>query len=137
MDTQPGHDNSPDFLQGYVNALRTGQAIGRQGAAPAPATPLPGLDPAARAQAARRAQILAAVATGLGQFPYSQRRAILGHLTPALATQGLDPKAVAAFDPTDANLEAHTRTATSLAAALGAPPEQASPADTSTEIPPS
>ena len=56
------------------------------------------------AAAARQAEILAAVGQSLAARPYEERQAILAHMTPHLAGQGVAPGAVAEFDPTDANL---------------------------------
>jgi len=65
------------------------------------------------------AEILAAMGQGLRAVPYPARRPVLDHLTPALAARGIDPAAVAAFDPTDANLDAHVAQARVLTAMLG------------------
>ena len=62
------------------------------------------LAPEQRAAAARRAEVLGAIGQGLAGRPYGERRALLKHLTPQLARQGLPPDAVSGFDPTDANL---------------------------------
>ena len=98
-------------LAAYVNAFRAGRAE----AAPAPAAqPDPDaprrqiatLSPPQRAAAARQAEILGALGQGLAGRPYAERRALLAHMSPALAARGVDPAAIAGFDPTDANLAA-------------------------------
>ena len=62
------------------------------------------LTPPQKAAAARQAEILSVVGQGLLAYPYGERRAILDHLTPALAARGVAPAMLGAFDPTDANL---------------------------------
>ncbi len=65
---------------------------------------LSALTPPQKAAAARQAEILSVVGQGLAAYPYGERRAILDHLTPALAARGVAPAMLGAFDPTDANL---------------------------------
>jgi hypothetical protein len=64
------------------------------------------LGPERRAFAARQMEMLGAISQGLAGRPYAERRAILAHLAPQLAAQGVPPAILAAFDPTDANLAA-------------------------------
>ena len=111
---------TPDLASGYANAFRAGRGLARQaaqdnafraGQAPSAAPPtlaeqVADLSPQARSLAAQRAEILGAVGQGLAGRPYVERRALLAHLAPRLATQGLPAAAVADFDPTDDNLAA-------------------------------
>ena len=62
------------------------------------------LGPVQRAVAARRMEMLGAISQGLAGRAYPERRAILSHMAPQLAAQGVPPAILAAFDPTDANL---------------------------------
>ncbi len=89
-----------------------------------------GLNPAQRLAAARQAEQLAAVGVGLKSVPYGERRAVLGHLGPALARGGVDPAAMAGFDPTDDNLDDQVAAALGLKAMLvaGAAAPAATPA---------
>lgn len=72
------------------------------------------LDKAGRGQATQQAEILGSVGAGLAAMPYPQRRTVLDHMMPVLAARGLPPAAVAAFDPTDANLAAAVAQASAL-----------------------
>jgi hypothetical protein len=125
-------DNAPDnaFASApatplaAANALRAGRAE-----APAPAAPpdpealrrqIAALTPPQRAAAGRQAEILGALGQGLAGRPYAERRALLAHLTPALAARGVDPAAITGFDPTDANLAAAVTQAAGLKAMLEA-----------------
>jgi hypothetical protein len=129
---------SPDYVGDYANAFQ----VGRQMAQPAPAIPasvnalapaspgpktpgpdalagpLGALDGAGRARAAREAELLVNLGTGLRAYPYGQRASILSHLTPALAARGVAPEAIARFDPTDEALEGVIGAARSLGARL-------------------
>jgi hypothetical protein len=51
-------------------------------------------------------ELLGAISQGLAGRAYPERRAILMHMAPQLAAQGMPPAILAAFDPTDANLAA-------------------------------
>ena len=62
------------------------------------------LGPEQRAFAARQMEMLGAISQGLAGRAYPERRAILRHMAPQLAAQGVPPAILAAFDPTDANL---------------------------------
>lgn len=55
--------------------------------------------------AAQTADLLAQVGYGLKKLPYDQRRGALEQVAPGLINQGVDPKMVAGFDPTDANID--------------------------------
>jgi hypothetical protein len=112
-------------LTAYVNAFRAGRAE----TAPAPdGQPDPdalrrqiaALTPPQRAAAARQAEILGALGQGLAGRPYAERRALLAHMTPALAARGVDPAAIAGFDPTDVNLSAAMTQAAGLKGMLEA-----------------
>ena len=95
-------------LAGQINAFRAGQA---EGARPSPldgdevARRIAGLTAEQKARAASGAEILAALGQGLAQRPYAERRALLAHMTPALAARGIAPQMLARFDPTTAGLE--------------------------------
>ena len=54
-----------------------------------------------RDQAARRAELLATLGTGLSALPYAQRPSVLAHLAPALAKEGIPLQSIREFDPTD------------------------------------
>jgi len=90
-------------LANHVNAFRAGLAEAA-GSAPDIAGRIAALTLDQKAAAARQAEILAAVGQSLAARPYEERQAILAHMTPHLAGQGVAPGAVAEFDPTDANL---------------------------------
>ena len=75
-----------------------------------------------RLAAARQADKLAAVGMGLRSLAYGERRAVLTHMGPALARNGLDPAAIASFDPTNEALDAQVATAMGLKSALEATP---------------
>ena len=115
---------APDFIGDYVNALQAGRSLARPTPPPKdPAAAIAALDAQGRAGAARRAQIVGAVGIALKQAPYFQRRSILAHMAPDLAAHGLAADAVAAFDPTAANIDAQPAIAGSLAQSLAdAPP---------------
>ena len=119
----------PDYAGDYVNAFQAGRKLaGEQvvGNAMAPDPPagasladrIAGMSDEARAGAARQAEILGAVAAGLKGHPYTERPALLAHLAPALAARGLPPQAIAAFDPTDDNLDATAASAQALGGML-------------------
>ncbi|HZL00966.1 MAG TPA: hypothetical protein VFC47_13830 [Caulobacteraceae bacterium] len=122
---------TPDYVGDYANAFQAGRQLAGQniqgnaltgyGADPSRETQaaIAAMTPAQRAQGAKSAEILAAMGQGLRAVPYPARRPVLDHLTPALAARGIDPAAVAAFDPTDANLDAHVAQARVLTAMLG------------------
>lgn len=104
-------------LAPYVNAFRMGRALASEPAAPPAATQGPAagdrvagrvaaLTADERASGARQAELLANVGIGLKAVPYAERRAVLGHMTPALAARGVPVGEVAAFDPTDAAIDA-------------------------------
>jgi len=138
-DVQPvsidfGALKSPDYVGDYVNAFKVGRELAGQtvqGNAALNAfaggdlagrtrAAIAGLSPAQRARGAQSAEILAALGAGLKGVPYPARRSVLDHLTPALAARGLDPAAIASFDPTDDNLDAQANQALSLRAMLAA-----------------
>ncbi len=124
---------TPDYVGGYANAFAAGRALAHPAsitqppapeenamtATPAPASPaalptaLPTLGariatmaPAQRQAAAAQADKLAAVGLGLRSVAYAERPAVLAHLAPALARAGIDPAAIAGYDPSDDNLDA-------------------------------
>ena len=107
--TDTGELTAPDYIGDYLTAFQAGQAL-------TPSDPLsPSLDYLTNAltgqiatssvrqrdQATRRAELLGAIGAGLGSVPYAERPAILAHLAPALANEGIPTKAVVGFDPTD------------------------------------
>lgn len=121
----------------YVNAFAVGRALGRSQAAqnafspapaPQPPPPVPEAPPAAPDappwEPAARADLIAGIAQGLQGAPYGERRAMLTHLTPALAAHGLPAAAIRDFDPTDANLQAVASQVRSLAAGGAAEPAE-------------
>jgi hypothetical protein len=125
---------APASAATYANAFRIGHALGA-GATPRGANAMTGtdgpgeglsgriaaLDPAQRAVAGRRAEILGAVGQGLAGLAPGQRRAALDHITPALVATGVPADAIAAFDPTDENLAAVVAEARSLTKMLAPP----------------
>lgn len=119
----------PDYVGNYMNAFAAGRKMAGQQIAgnamtadpPAGASladRIAGMSDEARASAARQAEILGAVAAGLKGHPYTERRALLTHLAPALAARGLPPQAIDAFDPTDDNLDATAASAQALGGML-------------------
>jgi len=84
---------------------------------------LAALGPAQRAATARRMEMLGAISQGLAGRAYAERRAILGHMAPQLADEGVPPAMIAAFDPTDANLAAAAREAEAVRGMLAAKPQ--------------
>jgi hypothetical protein len=101
-----------------VNAM-----TGDDGAAGALREQIARLDPQQRDAAARQAEILGAIGQGLAGRPYGERRALLAHMAPQLAARGVPPGAIAAFDPSDANLAAAMAEAGALSRMLAAQPE--------------
>ncbi len=114
-----------DHLGDYLNAFRIGQTLAAPSADP--------LDPFTNAvtgrlalagqaqsdQAARRAELLDAIGTGLTSVPYQQRSAILGHLAPALEAEGIPSAALTGFDPTDEALPMSVDQARATKALIG------------------
>ena len=111
---------TPDYVGDYNNAFQVGralqgqriqgnalQAYGENPGAPRPTAvhALDAMTPAERSAAANRADILGHVAVGLKGRVYDERPSLLTHLTPALAAHGVPPEALAAFDPSDTNLD--------------------------------
>lgn len=84
---------------------------------------LDGLSGEARVQAARRTELLVSLASALAGRAYAERRAILDHMAPDLAAQGLPAQMVSAFDPTDENLQAVAEGARQVGARLAAGPK--------------
>jgi hypothetical protein len=76
------------------------------------------LSPMARARAAERADILAALGHGLAGLQPSERRGALDHLAPTLAAHGISPSVIEGFDPTDENLSQTIAAAQALRAHL-------------------
>ncbi|HXV00666.1 MAG TPA: hypothetical protein VG166_09220 [Caulobacteraceae bacterium] len=121
----------PNIAGEFANAFQAGR---RLAAPPASANALTGdarsadaiaaLSPDQRAAAARRAELLGAVGRGLIGRPYEERRPLLAHLAGPLAAQGLGPRAVANFDPTDDNLAAAISQADALRSQLAGPAGQ-------------
>jgi hypothetical protein len=109
--TQPGPD---------VNAMS-----GRTSAAGGLKDQIGRLNPQQKLAAARQAEILSAIGQGLAGRPYGERRAVLAHMAPQLAARGVPPAAIAAFDPSDANLAAALAEAGALRAMLNAPTPEA------------
>ncbi len=125
-----------DPVGDYVNAFKVGQSLKAQAGSnafapqpPATAVP-PAADPpspewlqslggAQRLQASQQAEILGTLGQGLANLPYASRGAVLAHLAPVLAARGLPPAAIAAFDPTDANLAEITASARQMQDQLG------------------
>jgi len=109
-----------------VNAFRAGRA---EAAGPTPglAGRIAALTPDQKAHAARQAEILVAVGQSVAGRSYAERRAILAHMTPHLAGRGVEPQAVAAFDPTDANLASAVGHAVILRGMLAPSPAPAEP----------
>jgi len=101
-----------------VNAMTGGAAD------PGPlAQRLAALGPAQRAATARRMEMLGAISQGLAGRAYAERRAILGHMAPQLAGEGVPPAMIAALDPTDANLAAAAGEAEAVRGMLAAKPQ--------------
>lgn len=63
-----------------------------------------GLQDEHRAALARKAETGAQVAYAASQMPYEQRRAAIQQATPQLVNAGWTPEEIAAFDPTDQNI---------------------------------
>ncbi|HWE98688.1 MAG TPA: hypothetical protein VG248_02725 [Caulobacteraceae bacterium] len=116
-----------DPLGDYANAFGLGRriaalppaaggtnAMARGTADAGPADPIGALAPAQRATAARRAELRGAMAAGVIQRPYEERRAIIAHLAPALQAQGMTAAAIGSFDPTDEALAGLRQTAAGL-----------------------
>ncbi|MHB8529187.1 MAG: hypothetical protein ACYC8V_06710 [Caulobacteraceae bacterium] len=136
---------SPNYVGDYVNAFQVGQGLARQGAqdnalaglgvnAMTGAAPmaqmesrLAAMSPGQRVLAARQADTFANLGIGLKAMAYDERKAVIAHMAPTLARNGLDPAALASFDPTDANLDAQIATASGLARKLGPDPSSSSP----------
>jgi hypothetical protein len=126
---------TPDYLGDYTNAFRVGQGMAGGTKMNAfnvngetdPGRGIAALAPEARAAAARRAEILAAVGRGLASRPYAERRAIIAHLTPQLVGQGVPAAELVEFDPSDENLAAAVGQASALQAALTTPTEDLAP----------
>lgn len=103
---------------------------------PPAATPTP--DPDAIAQAGQRLERVDTTTQLLQSIPYGpERKAALAQAAPNLAQLGLDPAKVAAFDPTDQNLDgirqqiaqAHAQIGTTPGAGVApAAPDQGAPA---------
>ena len=117
----------PDYAGDYQNAFAAGRALAgpvsanafrpdRAGRSGSPSVVGRILSPA------DRADIWTAMAQGLRGRPYAERPAILAHLSPVLAAQGVPAHAVRDFDPTDDNLEAFA--AAVRAAATASPARQ-------------
>ena len=120
---------APDYVGDYQNAFRSARALaGEPMAANAfsPQTPgntagppaMAGLDDSARARAAEQMDLVGAIGAGLKSHAYTERRALLDHMTPALAARGVPPGVITAFDPTDENLDAMIADAQGLGAKL-------------------
>ncbi|MGH7011310.1 MAG: hypothetical protein ACREEX_10785, partial [Caulobacteraceae bacterium] len=77
-----------------------------------------------RLMAARRAEILTSMATGLKSRPYEERGAIVAHLAPQLTKLGIAPSLISGFDPTDFDVEALAATTARLARTLQQPMAQ-------------
>jgi hypothetical protein len=126
---------TPDYLGDYTNAFRVGQGMAGGTKMNAfnvngetdPGRGIAALAPEARAAAARRAEVLAAVGRGLASRPYAERRAIIAHLTPQLVGQGVPAAELVEFDPSDENLAAAVGQASALQAALTTPTEALAP----------
>jgi hypothetical protein len=130
-------ERNTDYVGDYANAFRIGRAMARQGptagapnafAGPAPdpegeaLARLGALRGPARAAAAGRADLFASLAGALAGRPYAERRAILDHMAPDLAAQGVPAEALRAFDPSDEALAGLGATARALAERLQASP---------------
>lgn len=73
------------------------------------------------AAAQKRAEDLARTAAGLRNVPYEQRRAALQQQMPLLQGMGIDPQALAQFDPTDQAIDGVLAQVTPLADLLKSP----------------
>jgi hypothetical protein len=128
---------TPDYVGDYANAFQAGRDLAQQrGQASAAGNAfgprrmvvgdfkeqLAGLGPDARARLAQQADLLGGIGMGLKSVPYPERRPVLAHMTPALATRGVNPGQIAAFDPTDANLDEAIAQARQLTGLLAPPP---------------
>lgn len=77
-----------------------------------------GLNEAQRKAARDRADDLAGFGLGIKGQPYEARKAIIEQAKPILVEQGFTPEQIAAFDPTDQNIDALVASATDLKTAL-------------------
>lgn len=112
---------TPRLLAPYVNAFAAGQAMGKPAADDGVAARVAALTPDARARSLRQAELLANVGVGLRGVAYGERRAVLGHIAPALAARGVPAGDIAAFDPTDEAIDAVVAQAARLGRMITSP----------------
>jgi hypothetical protein len=127
---------TPDYAGDYANAFEAGRTLAARqmgsgsGNAFGPRRTgvgdfheqLAALGPEAKARLAQQVNLLGSIGTGLKSVPYAERRPVLAHMTPALAARGVNPDHIAAFDPTDANLDDAIAQANELTGILAPPP---------------
>jgi hypothetical protein len=131
---------TPDYLGDYQNAFDVGRKLAEEGVSGSAATPnafaprppvsgenplapLDGLTGPARSRALEQADLLVNLGAGLKGFDYGERRAVLAHMAPALAARGVPPSALAAFDPTDQNLDEAVGAASAALSRLAPTPD--------------
>lgn len=76
------------------------------------------MDSESRKAARERSEDLGGFALAIKGQPYEQRKAIIAQARPILMEQGFTPEQIAAFDPTDANIQSLVASATDLKTAL-------------------